>query len=242
MIGEGRRREIPVIAREALLDYATEQRLVARSRDLLVAGKARRVAIDSAAHADRMGLERHEVGEFTLGAADRFSNDHRGVVRGLCHQSTNRVLNLDGLPGLEAELRGSLYGGVLGHRKLRIEPDLAGIEPLKKQIEGHDLGERSRMAQLVCLVGMEHNAGIGIHHDCRVGRGGGGFMFGLPRFMVGAVPRAMARGGRMNRDRNDESTTSVGGQPSALCRMICSQLWSPVSQSGNYSQVALWKK
>src|SRR5215467_9208108 len=101
MIGERRRRKIPVIAGEALLNCATEQRLVARGRDLLVVGKARRVAIDSAAHAYRMGLERHEVGKFTLAAADRFSDDHRGVVRGPCHQSTNRVLNLDGLPGFE---------------------------------------------------------------------------------------------------------------------------------------------
>ena len=44
VIDEGRRREIVVVAREALLDGAAEQRLVARRGDLLVVGQAGGIA------------------------------------------------------------------------------------------------------------------------------------------------------------------------------------------------------
>src|SRR5262249_52175512 len=104
-----------------------------------------------------------------------------------------------------------------------------GFEPLEQQIEGHDLGERSRMARFVCLVGMQHVAGIRVEHNRRIGRGGAGFMFAVPRLMrpLGEMTRSMARGGcRAGSEHNGESggKTGVSTQPLARAWMSCFQL------------------
>ena len=237
VIREGGRRKVPIITWKALLYGATEQRLISRGRDLLVIGQARRVAINRATHADRMGLEGHHVSEFALAAADRFGDDDRRVVCGLRHQTANRILDFDQLSRFEPQFRRGLHGGVLGYWKRRVEPELAGIELLEQQIKGHDLGERGRMAQLVRVGGMQYITGIAVEHDRRIGWGGSGFMLAMPRFMLlvrgmRRVTRSgMACGRRISCDRNGEKADEAGAntRSSAQSRMICCQLCLPNS-------------
>jgi hypothetical protein len=49
--------------------------LFARRRHLLVIGQAGSIAVDRVAHAERVGLLCHQVGEFAFAAADRFGDD-----------------------------------------------------------------------------------------------------------------------------------------------------------------------
>ena len=168
--GEGRGREIAVVAREALLDGAAEQRLVARGGDLVVVGQSRRVEIGRAAHAERARLAGHHLGEGLLVAADRFRDHDGGVVRRARDEAADRVLDLDALARPQAELGRRLLGGVLGHRHHGRELHLAGVEALEQQIKRHDLGERRRMTQAVGVLLIECLAGIRVDHDRGEGR------------------------------------------------------------------------
>ena len=67
-------------------------------------------------HAERVGLARHHLGESALVAADRLGDRDRDVVGRARHDRLDRVLDADGVAGLDAELGGLLRGGVLGDR------------------------------------------------------------------------------------------------------------------------------
>ncbi len=118
-------------------------------------------------HAERVGLLRHQLGESVLAAAEIFGDDDGGVVGGSGDDAFDRVLDRDGLPGLEAELGRVLLGGMLGNRQRRIELDLAGVETLEQQIERHHFGQRGRMAQSVGIGRLQHRAAIAVDHDRR---------------------------------------------------------------------------
>ena len=163
-------REILVVAREALLDRASEDRLVAGRGDLLVVRQAGRVLVYSAAHAERSRLLRHQIGEVLLVAGNRFG-DHDGCVVGRsCDDALDRVLDQNGATGLQSKLGRRLRGGVLGHFERTVEPELAGFELLEQQVERHDLGERSRMTPCVGIRRVQDGARICVDHDRRVGR------------------------------------------------------------------------
>src|SRR5215470_15458551 len=93
------------------------------------------------------------------------------------------------------------------------------------------------MTQLVGLVRMQHLPRIGVEDDVRIGRGMVLLMLAVP-FMhaMGGAVRSMARGRRMDCDRNGESADSTDGasvntDPLVPTRMIYCQLQSPVSSS-----------
>ncbi len=103
-----------------------------------------------------MGLLRHQLGEVVLAAAEVFGDDDGGVVGRPRDDALDRILDRDGLAGLEIELGRRLLGGVLGDLERRIELDLAGVETLEQQVERHDLGQRGRMAQRVRVRRLQH--------------------------------------------------------------------------------------
>ena len=170
-VAEARQREIMVVLREALLDRAAEDRLIARGGELVGARQSRRVDIDRARHAERVRLARHQPAEVVLAAADRLGDHDRGVVRRLRDHALDRVVDRDRLPGLELELGGRLRGRVRGYRQARVELELAGFELLEQQVERHDLGDGGRVAQRVGVRRVQHLAGIGVDHDVGIGRG-----------------------------------------------------------------------
>ncbi len=183
-VAEARRREVAVIDREALLDGASQQGLVARRGDLLVSGQSGGVYIDGARHAERLRLAGHQLGELFFAAAQRFGHDHCGIVRRLGDEPLDRILDGEGLVGLEAELGRVLGRGIGRDRQARVELDVAGLELLEQQIERHDLGERRRMARLVRAIGVQHGPGIGVDHDVGIGRPIVGAMDGAMRSLL----------------------------------------------------------
>ena len=55
------------------------------------------------------------------------------------------------------------------YRQVGVERDLALLEALEQQVEGHDFGERSRMARAVGIARLHDRAGIHVDHDRCVG-------------------------------------------------------------------------
>ena len=163
--------EIAVVVREAVLDRAGEDRQVPGRRHLLRVGQARRVAVDRAAHAERAGLARHQLGEALDGAAEVLGHRDRDVVRRLGHQRLDRVLDRDGAAGAKPELRGRLGGRVGRDLQRRVELDLAPLELLEQQVERHHLGDGGGVAQRVLVVGVERAPALHVDHHGGVGRG-----------------------------------------------------------------------
>ena len=69
---------------------------------------------------------------------------------------SSAILGRNRAAHFEAKLGGTLSGGFLGNFELAVELELAGFELLEQKIERHDLGERCRMAQAVCIGGVQH--------------------------------------------------------------------------------------
>ena len=123
------------------------------------------------AHAERLRLLRHQLGEIVLVAGDRL-RDHDGrVIGGSGDDSLDGIFDLDGAAGAQSELGRRLRGGVLGYFEVAVELELARFELLEQHVERHDLGERSRMPARVRIGRMQHGAGIAIDHDRCVRRG-----------------------------------------------------------------------
>ena len=165
VIDEFAQGEIFVVARKPFLDRAPEQREVARAGDLIIVRQAGRVDISGVAHAERLGFLRHELGELVLVAGQIFGDRHGDIVRRSRDHGFDRIIDRDGLAGLDAELRWRLLGRMDGDLERRVEPDRAGVEPLEQQVERHDLGQRSRMAQRVGVRRLEHLAGVAVDDD-----------------------------------------------------------------------------
>src|SRR3974377_1881328 len=114
MIDKGFGREILVVAREPFLDETPQQCLVSGGSDLVVIRQARRVDISCARHAEGTRFLCHQLSEVALVTAEILSDDHGGVIRGFRDNGLDRILDRDGLSGLESELGWSLSGSVLG--------------------------------------------------------------------------------------------------------------------------------
>ena len=117
------------------------------------------------AHAEEMRLLRHALGEGGLTAGDVLGDHHGGVIGRMGDDGENQILERHRLALVEAELRGRLRGRVGGHGKALIERELAVLEPLERQIEGHHLGERGRVIDGVRLMHGQDLAGIGVEDD-----------------------------------------------------------------------------
>ena len=122
-------------------------RLIARRRDLVVVGQAGGVLVDGAAHAERLRLARHQLGELVLVAGDGFRHHDGGIVGRARDDALDRVLDRDACcPACRPSLVGVWPAACVGDLELAVELELAGLELLEQQIERHDLGERGRMA------------------------------------------------------------------------------------------------
>ena len=158
-------REIFVVAGKPLLDRPSEQGLITRCRHLRVIGQSGRIDVSGAAHAERMRLLRHQFRELTFVAAEILGDRDGGVVGGFCHHRLDRVFDGDALPGLEAKLGRRLLGSVCGNPELRVQSDLAGIEPLEEQIERHDFGQRGRMPRPIGVGRVQYVTGGAVHYN-----------------------------------------------------------------------------
>jgi hypothetical protein len=121
-------------------------------------------------HAERASLARHGAGKLFLAAAQRFGDNDRRVVGRLGDEALDGVLDLQSLAGLETEFGRRLARSLLGYWHLRFECDLAGFQALKKQVQRHDLGQRSGVARRVRIGGVQHSATLGVDHDSGVRR------------------------------------------------------------------------
>ena len=153
-----------------MLDRVTEKRLIASGGDLLHGGQTRGIDVGRAAHAQHSRLQGHELGELFFGAAKGFGDDDRGVVRRLGDETLDRVLNLDGLIGLEPHFGGSLNRGLGRDRQRSVELEGAGLDLLEQQVKCHDLGQRRGMPRFVGVVLVQDLAGFVIDDDRRVWR------------------------------------------------------------------------
>jgi hypothetical protein len=109
-----------------------------------------------------MRLFRHELGKAVLVAAEVFGDGDGSVVRRLRHHRLDRILDGNGLTGLQAEFCRRLLGGVPGNLERRVELDFARFESLEQQIERHDLGQRRRVARRVGVRRVQHVAGVAV--------------------------------------------------------------------------------
>ncbi len=102
-----------------------------------------------------------------LAAAEIFGDDDGGIVGGSGDDALDRVLDRDGLAGLEPELGRVLLRGMFGNGKRRIELEPAGVETLEQQIERHHFGQRGGVAQRVGIRRLQHCAAVAVDHDRR---------------------------------------------------------------------------
>ena len=130
-------------------------------------GEAAGIGVDRLAHAQLARLGRHQSGEILFGAAHLLCQCHGDVVGGLYRHNLDRVLYRERLAGREAQLRGTLAGGVGRdhHPVVRTEPP--GLERIEHQIEGHDLRDGGRVSDRGRLLGIEDLVGAGVHEHGR---------------------------------------------------------------------------
>src|SRR3954470_34627 len=157
---ENSRLEIRIIAREAVLDRAGENREIARRGDLLWIRQARRIAVDGAAHSERARFLRHMLRESLFGTCKIFSDGSSDIVGGFGHQRFDGVLDRNSVAGVKAKLRGRLLGSMSGNAQGSIERQATALELLEQDIERHHLGDGSGMAKLVLILRMERASGL----------------------------------------------------------------------------------
>jgi hypothetical protein len=126
--------EIAVLAWEPLLDGAAEQSLFTRRRHLRVIGQAGSIAVVRVAHAERVRLLCHQVGEFAFAAANRFGDDDGHVIGRFSHHRSNGILDCNGLPRPQPPLGRSLHRRMLRHRELGIDFELARLHALEQEV------------------------------------------------------------------------------------------------------------
>ena len=170
-IGEGARREVPVILRKMLAQREAEDGEVARRR-MLARGSGRPDAFWNSVPVmpSLLRLGRHHAREAVFRAADEFGDGRGRIVGRLGDQRIDDRLDADRSAGLDAELGRRPRRGMRGERHLGRLLDLARGEPLEDQIERHHLGERGRVARLAGVGRKQRLAGIGVDDDRRIFR------------------------------------------------------------------------
>ena len=178
LAAEGERTDgkIFVLAGETFLDGASENGLVACGRHLVVIGQAGRVLVDGAGHAERLRLARHQLGEIALASRDCLRHYDGGVVCRARHHALDRVFDDECAAGLEAQFGRRLSRGFARDLERTVELELAGLDLLEEQVEGHDFGERGGMPSCVRIGGMQDGAGIRVDDDVGVRRRLGGII------------------------------------------------------------------
>ena len=119
-------------------------------------------------HADLAGLLGHLFGEMRFGAAQGFGDHHRHVIGAADHDGADGGIHVDGLAGTKAQLGGVLGRGMPAHRHLGLHGDLARLQRVEQQIQGHHLGQRSGVALGGLVAGVKHLAGGSIHDQSSV--------------------------------------------------------------------------
>ncbi len=115
--------EIIVILREVLAQRDTQDRHVARGRELLVVRQAMGVAELRRVHAELARLGGHHLGEGSLGAAEHLADRGGNVIGRTRHERADRRVHCNRSAGLDAQL-GRLFGRrVPRHRNGRVRRD-----------------------------------------------------------------------------------------------------------------------
>ena len=167
VVGEARRREIAIIAREALLDGASEQREIIGGRHLIWIGEPRRVLIIGVAHPQRMGLARHHLRETMLVARDVLGDRAGDVIGGFGDDRLDRIVDADRLSRTQAKLGRRLRRRVLRNHQRRVQAQPPLLELFEQKKERHHLCNRGGMAQLVLGAGIQRAAAVGVDDDGR---------------------------------------------------------------------------
>jgi hypothetical protein len=168
LIGKAGSRKILVVAGKPMLNDATQKGLVAGSRYLLFSGQSRGIDVGRARHAQRSSFQGHKLGEFLFAAADGFSDNYRGVVRGFGNKSLYRILNLDGLIDLEPQLGWVLECRLGRDRQRCVKLEIAVLKLLEKQVKRHNFRQRCRMTRFVRTDPVQHETRFVIDHDGRI--------------------------------------------------------------------------
>ncbi len=198
-------REIGVVAGEAVLDRAAERDEIARRGDLVRIGQAGRVLVDRAVHAKLARLAGHHVGERVLGPADVLGHRRGDVVGGLGDERLDGVLDLDGLPGAQPQLRGRLDCAWAADAQLAVEVEAALLQLFEEKIEGHHLGDGRGMAKRILVFGVQDAAGLGVHHHGRIGRIVAASLRNLTLARFGGGGRERDDDGGRNNDRRERT-------------------------------------
>ena len=156
-----------VVAREALLDRAPEDREIMRGGQLLRRWADPTHWRNGCRHSERMRLLGHELGEALLVAADGFGDRDRDVVRRPGDDRLDRILDRDRRARPQTELGRLLRGGMGRDSNIAVEPHAAFFELLEQKIKRHHLGDRGREAAFVFVAGVKRLAGIAVDDDRR---------------------------------------------------------------------------
>ncbi len=170
---------------------------VARGGDLARVGQARGIAESGAGHAETPRPDRHHPREGALRSGHRLGDHRRGIVGGLGDEAQHRLLDGDGHAGTQRQA--PRHGGCVGgHGKVLVHSQAPLLERLERQVEGHDLGDRRRMARGVGIDLVQDVAGACIEHD-----GGVAVLGSLHR--LAARCRLGLRDGQRDHRRNEDS-------------------------------------
>ncbi len=138
---------------------------VAGRGDLFRMMQAGGVAELCLAHADELRLDGHQCSETRFGSGNVFPDHDRHIVRRLGDQGFNGVPGRDRGARLQAQPRGRLAGRFAGDGHGGVEREPASRNLVEQHVEGHDLGQRGRMARRIGMPRMQDRSGLLIDHD-----------------------------------------------------------------------------
>ncbi len=158
-------REIAVFLWIVAIERQRQLRDVARRRHLRRVGQPGGVAVDGAGHPDLARLVGHLAGKGPFAAGHALGEHRCRVVGRARHQPEDQVLHLDLVAGMQAELGRRPACRIGRDRQILVETQPPGMQRLEGQIEGHHLGQRGRIGDLVGVDLAQYPAGIDVDYD-----------------------------------------------------------------------------
>ena len=218
---EARQPEIGEVLRIVIGQMTAQHGQVAGGGNLQGVGQARGVVIVGFAHADLAGAGRHHLGEMGFGAAQGLGDHHRHVIGAADHDGADGGIDIDGLARPQGQLGRLLDGGVIADRHLGLHGDLARLQGVEQQVQGHHLGQRGGMTLGQFIAGIDHLAGGAIHDQGGVllgvsGTGGhanlGAAMADHPQGGNGGAAMVLGGQGRRGKSRQQQGEGDHSGQ------------------------------
>ena len=107
-------------------------------------------------------------GEAGLGPGDMFGDDHGHVVGAADGRGAHCVVQADRLTGGQAQLGRRLRRRARRNGQVVVQIDLARLQRLERQVQGHDLGDGGRIASRVGETREQDFTRGGVDHDGRI--------------------------------------------------------------------------